>query len=156
MMKDDSIISHERLIDCLSMKRLENQFCLIYFSRNHSILMRKCVAEQILGNWLETFSTYLESYSLDVEVIMEVELHELKHFCIIPFEGSKEKQSIELIECWTLMMNLVIFGKTMTSNGTTVFGNILLCYVNLSKTTVWSTDWNRGWHFIAVEKEHSK
>ena len=36
------------------------------------------------------------------------------------------------------------------------FGNILLCYVNLSKTTVWSTDWNMGWDSMAVEKEHSK
>ena len=82
--------------------------------------MTECVAEQILGNWLKTFLTYLEIYCLDVEVMMEVELNELKHFCITPFEGSKEKQSIELNECRTLMMKFVIFGKTMTSNGTTV------------------------------------
>ena len=48
MMMDDSTISHERQIDCLNMKQLENQFCLIYFPRSHPTLMRKYVAEQIL------------------------------------------------------------------------------------------------------------
>ena len=120
-MMDDSKISHERQNESLSMERLENELSLAYVPRGQSTLMRKYVAEQILGNCLETFSTYLEIYSLDVEVIMEVELNELKHFCIIPFEGSKEKQSIELNEFRTLMMKFVIFGNTMTSNGTTVF-----------------------------------
>ena len=83
--------------------------------------MRKCVAEQILGNWLETISTYLEIYSLDVEVIMEVELNEQKQFCIIPVKGSREKELIELNECRTLMTKIGMMGKTITSNETAVF-----------------------------------
>ena len=152
MMMDDSIIAPERLIESLSMEQLENELSLTYLSRGLPILMRKYVAEQILGNCLETFSTYLEIYSLDVEVIMEVELNELKQFCIMSVEGSREKELVELNECRTLMMKFVIFGKTMTSNGTTVFGNILLCYVNLSKTTVWSANWIMGEKSIAAEK----
>ena len=89
MMMDDSIISSERQIESLSMERLENELSLTYLPRGHSTLMRKYVAEQILGNCLETFSTYLEIYSLDVEVIMEVELNVLKHFCIIPVQEKK-------------------------------------------------------------------
>ena len=116
MMMDDSTISLERQIDCSNMKQLENQFCLIYFPRSHSTLMRKCVAEQILANWLKTFLTYLEIYSLDVEVIMEVELNELKHFGSVLFEGSQEKQLIELSECRTLVMKFAIIGKIETSN----------------------------------------
>ena len=106
MMMDDSIISSERQIEILSMERLENELSLTYRPCGQSTLMRKFVAEQILGNCLETFSNYLEIYSLDVEVIMEVELNVLKQFCIIPFEGSKEKQSRKLNECRTLMMKL--------------------------------------------------
>ena len=105
----------ERQIECLSRDRLANENNLTYFLHSQSTLMRNCVAEQILGNWLETLSTYLEIYSLDVEIIMEVELNELKHFCITPFEGSKAKQSVEL--SWnhrTLMMEFVMIGKTMT------------------------------------------
>ena len=120
MMMDDSITSPERQNECLSMELLENEFSLTYLPRSQSALMRKYVAEQILGNCLETFSTYLEIYSLDVEVILEVELNELKQICIMPFEGSKEKQSIELNECRTLMMKIGIIGKTITSNETTV------------------------------------
>ena len=59
--------------------------------RGQSMLKMKCVAEQVLKNWLETISTNLEIYSLDVEVIMEAELNELKHFCIIRFKGFKRK-----------------------------------------------------------------
>ena len=121
MMMDDSIISSERQIESLSMERLENELSLTYLPCGQSTLMRKFVAEQILGNRLETFSTYLEIYSLDVEVIMEVELNVLKQFCIIPFEGSKEKQSRKLNECRALMMKIGIIGKTITSNETTVF-----------------------------------
>ena len=73
MMMDNSIISHERQIESLSMEPLENELSLTYhLPRGQSTLMRKYVAEQILGNCLETFSTYLEIYSSDVEVIMEV------------------------------------------------------------------------------------
>ena len=121
MMMDDSIISSERQIEILSMERLENELSLTYRPCGQSTLMRKFVAEQILGNCLETFSAYLEIYSLDVEVIMEVELNVLKQFCIIPFEGSKEKQLRKLNECRTLMMKIGIIGKTITSNETTVF-----------------------------------
>ena len=121
MMMDDSIISSERQIEILSMERLENELSLTYHPRGQSTLMRNNAAEQILGNCLETFSTYLEIYSLDVEVIMEVELNVLKQFCIIPFEGSKEKQSRKLNECRTLMMKFGKVGKTITSNETTVF-----------------------------------
>ena len=98
MIMDDSIISSERQIESLSMERLENELSLTYLPRGHSTLMRKYVAEQTLGNCLETFSTYLEVYSLNVEIILEVELNDLKQFCIIPFDGSKERQSIELNE----------------------------------------------------------
>ena len=101
-------------------------------------------------------STYLEIYSLDVEVIMEVELNELKQFCIIPVEGSREKELVELNECRTLTIKFGIMGKTITPNETTVFFGNILCYVNLSKTTVWSVKWIMGWRSIAVEKEHSK
>ena len=121
MMMDDSIISSERQIEILSMERLKNELSLTYLPCGQSTLMRKYVAEQILGNCMETFSTHLEIYSLDVEVIMEVELNVLKQFCIIPFEGSKEKQSRKLNECRTLMMKIGIIGKTITSNETTVF-----------------------------------
>ena len=55
MMMDDSIISHEREIDCLSMKRLENELALTCLRRSQSTLMRKCVTEKILANWLEIF-----------------------------------------------------------------------------------------------------
>ena len=116
MMMDDSTTFQEEQIQNRIMERSENEFSLTYLPRSQSSLMRKCVAEQILGNWLVTFSTDLEIYTLDVEVIMEVELNEQKHFCIIPFEGSKEKQSVELNECRTLMMKFVIIGKSMTSN----------------------------------------
>ena len=67
MIMDDSIIPSERQIESLSMERLENELSLTYLPRGHSTLMRKYVAEQILGTCLETFSTYLEIYSLDVE-----------------------------------------------------------------------------------------
>ena len=80
VMMDDSIISSERQIESLSMERLENELSLTYLPRGQSTLMRKYVAEQILGNCMETFSTHLEIFSLDVEVIMEVELNVLKQF----------------------------------------------------------------------------
>ena len=155
MMMDDSIISSERQIESLSMERLENELSLTYLPRGHSTLMRKYVAEQILGNSLETFSTYLEIYSLDVEVILEVELNVLKHFCIIPVKSSREKKLVEHNKCRTLMTKIGMMGKTITSNETTVFWEYL-CYVHLSKTTVWSVKWNMGWRSIVVEKEHSK
>ena len=79
------------------------------------MLMMNCVAEQILGNWLEILSTYLEIYSLDVEVNTEAELNELKHLCTKAFKDSKEKQLIECNECPTLMKKFGIFGKNVTS-----------------------------------------
>ena len=121
MMMDDSIISHERQIDCLNMKRLENELSLTYLPRRQSTLMRKYVAEQILGNCMETFSTHLEIFSLDVEVIMEVELNVLKQFCIIPVKSSREKELVEHNKCRTLMTKIGMMGKTITSNKTTVF-----------------------------------
>ena len=144
MMMDDSTITHERQIDCLNMKRLENQFCLIYFSRSRSTLMRKCVAEQILANWLKTFLTYLEIYSLDVEVIMEVELNELKHFGSVLFEGSQEKQLIELSECRTLVMKFAIIGKIETSNEKMVLWKYFVVFLNMWKTTLRSAKWVMG------------
>ena len=73
--------------------------------------------------------TYLEIYTLDVKLIMEVELNEQKHFCIMPFEGSKETQSVELNEYQMWMMKLVITGKTMTPNGKKVLWkySVVLC-----------------------------
>ena len=121
MIMDDSIISSERQIESLSMERLENELSLTYLPRGQSTLMRKYVAEQILGSCLETFSTYLEIYSLDVEVIMEVELNVLKQFCIIPVKGSREKELVEHKKCRTLTIKFGIIGKTITSNETTVF-----------------------------------
>ena len=121
MMMDDSIISPERQIESLSMERLENELPLTYLPRGQSTLMRKYVAEQILGNCMETFSTHLEIFSLDVEVIMEVELKVLKQFCIIPVKGSREKELVEHNKCRTLMTKIGMMGKTITLNKTTVF-----------------------------------
>ena len=97
--------------------------------------MRKCVAEKILGNWLETILTYLNIHSLDVEVIMKAELNELKNVCIIPFKGSREKHLVELNESRTLTIKLVIIGW---------------------KTALWSTNWIMCWKIIAVGKDYSK
>ena len=156
MMMDDSIISPERQIESLSMERLENELSLTYLPCGQSTLMRKYVAEQILGNCMETFSTHLEIFSLDVGVIMEVELNVLKQFCIIPVKGSREKELVEHNKCRTLMTKIGMIGKTITSNKTTVFFGNILCYVNLSTTIVWSGKQIMGWRSIAVEKEHSK
>ena len=111
MMMDDSIISPERQIESLSMERLENELSLTYLPRGPSTLMRKYVAEQILGNCMETFSTHLEIFSLDVEVIMEVELNVLKQFCIIPVKGSREKELVEHKKCRTLTIKFGIRGE---------------------------------------------
>ena len=121
MIMDDSIISSERRIESLSMERLENELSLTYLPCGQSTLMRKYVAEQILGNCMETFSTHLEIFSLDVEVITEVELNVLKQFCIIPVKGSREKELVEHNKCRTLMTKIGMMGKTITSNKTTVF-----------------------------------
>ena len=133
MMMDDSIIATERQIESLSMEQLENELSLTYLPRGQSTLMRKYVAEQILGNYLETFSTYLEIYSLDVEVIMEVELNVLKQFCIIRIKGSREKELVELNECRTLMIKFGINEKTFTSNERTVFWKHLVVLCELVK-----------------------
>ena len=60
MIMDDSTTFQEEQIQNRVMKRLENELSLTYI--HLPTLMRKCVAEQILGNWLKTFSTYLELY----------------------------------------------------------------------------------------------
>ena len=154
MMMDDSIISHERQIESLSMERLENELSLTYLPRGQSILMRKCVAEQILGNWLEIISTYMEIYSLDVEIILEVELNDLKQFCIIPFDGSKERQSIEINEYRTLMMKMGIIGKTITSNETTVFWKyFVLCQLVENTYMVSESDYGPEKH-CSRERTH--
>ena len=116
MVIDDSTTSFERQIECLSMERLENEINLTYLLHSQSTLMRKYVTEKILANRLEIFLPYLEIYSLDVELIMEVELIGQKHFvsCLL---GSKETQLVELNECQKWMMKLVITGKTMTPKG---------------------------------------
>ena len=129
MMMDNSILSHERQIECFSMERSKNELTLTYLRRSQSTLMRKCVAEQTLGNRLEIFSIYLEIYSLDVEVTVGAEINELKLFRNVTFKGSKEKQLIELNECLTVTMKFGIIGKTMTSIEKTVFWKsfVVLC-----------------------------
>ena len=92
IMMDDSTTLQEEQIQNRNMERSENELVLAYLPRSQSTLMTKCAAKQILGNWLEIFLNFLEIYSFDVEFIMEVDLNEQKHSCIIPFEGSKEKQ----------------------------------------------------------------
>ena len=128
MMIDDLTTLQEEQIQNRIMERSENELILTYLPRSQSTLMTKCVAKQILGNWLEIFLTYLEIYCFDVEVIMEVELNEPKHFGNVLFEGSKEKQLIELKECQLLILMFVIIGKIATSSEKTAFGNsMLLC-----------------------------
>ena len=110
------------------MGRLQKEFCLTCLPRGQSTWMKKFEAEQVLGNWLQTILTYLEILSLDVEVIMEVELNELKNVCIIPFKASREKHLVELNECRTLTIKFVVIGKTITSIEKTVHGNLnVLC-----------------------------
>ena len=48
-----------------------------------------------------------------VEVIMEAELNELKHYLYVRFKGLKGRQLTELKECRTLMTKFVIIEKTM-------------------------------------------
>ena len=116
MMMDDSTMFQEEQIQNRSMGQLENELCLKCFPHGQSTLVRKFVAEQILENWLKTFLTYVENYSLDVDTIMEAELNELKHFGNVPFKGSKERESIDCTECWTLLMKFVIIGKNTSLN----------------------------------------
>ena len=156
MMMDDSIISHERQIESLSMERLENELSLTYFPRGQSILMRKNAAEQTLGNCLETFSTYLEIYSLDVEVIMDVELNELKHFGSVLFEGSQEKQLIELSECRTSMMKFAIIGKIETSNEKIDLWKYFVVFYEHVENNLTVGEVDYGLKNIAAEKEHIK
>ena len=152
MMMDDSTTLQDEQIQNRIMERSENDLVLTYLPRSQSTLMTKGVAKQILGNWLEKLLTYLEIYSFDVEVIMEVELNAPKHFCNVLFEGSKEKQLTELSECQLLIMMCVTIGKI--ANEKTVIGIILLCYVSMWQTTFLSANWKMGWKIIAAEKEH--
>ena len=78
--------------------------------------MPQRVAEQILANWLEIFSTYMEIHSLDVEVVLRAEINELKHLRSVLCRGPKEKQLIEFNEYGTLTMKYGIVERTMTSN----------------------------------------
>ena len=106
-------------------ERFEDKLSLTCLPRGQSMLKTKCVAEQFLRNRLEKFSSYEAIYSSDIEVTKEADLTELNHFCIIPFKGSKGKQSIDLNDFRTSMIKFVIIGKTMTSNGKTVFWKYL-------------------------------
>ena len=54
----DSSTFQERQIQIKIMEILENEISLTYLPRGQSILMMNCEAKQILGNWLEMFSTY--------------------------------------------------------------------------------------------------
>ena len=54
---------------------------------------------------------------LNVALIMEVDFNEQKQFCIMPSEGSKETQWVELNDYQMWMMKLVIKGNTMTPKG---------------------------------------
>ena len=56
---------------------------------------------------------------------MGAKSNEMKHGCIIPFQGSKRKQLIEHEECQTLTMKFVIIGKTTTSNEQNCFWKYL-------------------------------
>ena len=94
MVIDDSTTSFERRTECLSSNRLENEISLTYLHRSQSTLMRKCVTKKILANWLKIFLTYLEIYPLDVELVMEVELNEQKHFCIMPLKDQKKRNRL--------------------------------------------------------------
>ena len=116
------MIQQEDWIQYRIMERLENELSLTYLSRGQSMLMMKCVAEQILGNWLEILSTYIETYLLNFEVMMEAELNEFRHARNSTCKCSKEKQVIEFKDCLTLMMKLGIIGKAMTWYEETVNG----------------------------------
>ena len=120
MMMDDSTTFQEEQIQNSIMEKLLNELALTYLQHCQSTLMMKWVAQQVLRKWPEIFSTFLEIYSLDVEVIMGAEINELKHLRNVTFKGAKEKQLIELNECRTLI-KFLIFGKIATSNGKTVF-----------------------------------
>ena len=137
------------------MTQLKNEFCLTCLPRSQSILMIARVAEQKFRNWLKIFLTYLDINALDVEDIMEVKLYGLNYLCIIPFQGSKEKQSIALSECRTLTIKFVIIGNTVTSIEKQVYGNLnVLC--EHVENNLRSTNWIMGWKILAVEKNYSK
>ena len=156
MMMDDSTTFQEEQIQNKNMGRSENELCLTCLPRGQSTLMRKCVAEQILGNWLETILTKLEISCLDVEAIMEVELTESKHFGNVLFEVSEEQQVIELNDYRTLMMTFGTIGKTMTSNEETVFWKSLVVLCEHVEKNLMVNKLDYGQKNIAVEKEHSK
>ena len=118
--------------------------------------MTKCVAKQILENWLEIFFTYLEIYALDVKVQMEVDLNEQKHSCTMPFKGSKEKQLIDLSECWTLMLEYLIIRKTMTSNVKTVLWKYFVALCEHVGNNFIVNELDYGLEKFAAGKEHSK
>ena len=73
-----------------------------------------------MGNWLEIISTYLEIYSLNIEVMFDGEMNELKNFRILLLKSFKGKQVIVLNERWTLLF-FVIMCKTMIPLEGTVF-----------------------------------
>ena len=131
MIMDDSTKFQEEQNQNSYKKRLLNELASTYSLRGQSILIAKCVGEQVLRIWLEIFSTYMDIYFLDFKIIMESESNEMKNVCTISFEGSKERQLTQLNECWTLLMKYGIFGRTMTLIEETDFWNIWLCYVNM-------------------------
>ena len=63
--------------------------CFDIFFRGQAVLMTNCVAQKLLGSWLEIFLIHLESYSMEFEVIMGADRNELKHFRTVLFKGSK-------------------------------------------------------------------
>ena len=83
MLIDYSTFIHERQVKCLILERSENGIVFTCLPHGQSILMTNRAAEQILGK-LEIISIYLETYSLDVKVIMEAELNEPNHFVPCP------------------------------------------------------------------------
>ena len=54
----DSSTFQELQIQIKIMEILEKEISLTYLPRGQSILMMNCEAKQILGIWLEMFSTY--------------------------------------------------------------------------------------------------
>ena len=80
----------------------------------------------------------------------------MKHFCIIPFEGSSGKQLIGLSEFPTLMMKFVIIGKTMTSNEKTVFRECFVVLCEDVENNLIVSELECGLENNCSRKEHSE
>ena len=83
---------------------------------------------------------------------MEVDLNEQKHFCIMPFEGSKETQWVELNDYQMWMMELVIKGNTMTPKGKKVLWKYSVVFCEPVENNLWSTNWNMGGESLQYRK----